>query len=255
MAERTASARKKSIFTETKIDPQSNLLQYKEGGKEEKIDLTLSHYHTAFETDCEYGIEINLAQPFFLPNSKKLFFPSKRERNRLVELLEQNKKNQSVVSYTNTQVPRFQMQEYESFCANLGQDKLQNRPSIRRNAGSFRGKDKLDEYVETQSVFSYLKKYGIQKLDPNEFSKVCNFSGWQKLYNKIMDSTRSELLQEVFNRYSSSHDDELWMTADHLHDFLVCHQDEEPLDRKHLLELMQDHMDQVRRRKKHHLIL
>ena len=71
------------------------------------------------------------------------------------------------------------------------------------------------------------------------------------MYNKVMGSASSELLQEVFLQYSSSREKELWMSADHLHEFLVCNQAEEPLERQHLVELMQDHMDQVRRTKKY----
>ena len=192
-------------------------LEYDDGKKKNKVDLSLYLYHDLID---RFGLEIYIiSENQFLPTKQAFSFSNTENREKLDLVLRRN----------NELIKNSQL---------FYKQRLYN--DLRQNG-----------YLSEKEVKSYFNRVGL-KVEVNEYFKdndmksIC-FEEWLKVCNHMATLETSDSLTKIFDRFSTLFEEGQLMTQDNLADFLNSYNGERAeCTQEKLQQVMQKHVKEVR---------
>ena len=197
----------------------------------ENLLNSYQHYNI-FVSEALFGLEIRLATQNFVPETRKILFTNREDREELVSILDDLPVKRKLMTYTNDLSLSYQTKEF-----------LTLKASEKRSKGN--------NVISASTAVKYFENAGgtVQKhMKPNS---TCSFSEFHTLYSKMMAFPTSSILQKTFERFATHFQDndiERLMTVANLTAFLRTHQEDEEdsLSNETVLQLLQKHRDKVK---------
>ena len=192
--------------------------------------LNSYQYYNIFDSEHLYGVEIRLATQNFVPESRKILFTNREDREELISILKALPDRQKLLTYTNNLNYSYQSQEF-----------LKIKASEKTRKGSIE--------ISASKAVKYFENSGgtVQKhMKPNS---TCSLAQFRTLYNKMMAYPTSTIWQKVFEKFATHfQDNERLMSVANLKVFLHTHQDEEVkiLSDETVSQMLQMHRDKVK---------
>ena len=190
--------------------------------------LNSYQYYTIFESEHLFGLKICLATQNFVPESRKILFINKEDREELVSFLNDLPFRQKSMTYNNLTYA-YQTQEF-----------LTMKASEKKSKGN--------NVISASTAVKYFENTGgtvSKHMKPNS---TCNFAEFQTLFNKMLAYPTSSILKKIFEKFATHfQDNERLMTVENLMVFLQIHQEEmkDDLSSETVLQILQKHRDKV----------
>ena len=193
-----------------------------------EVELGSILFHNPIDVDEKIGIEVHSALPnSFHPETRKLFFSSEEDRQKVSVLFEKSRSLVQQMTYSRDMVPMFLQREFKNLRPKLVDDlKKIKKDDIRRY---FRHSD-LDVPRDALAQDAY------------------SFKDWQEVYDNMMRQQTSKMLQSVFEHNSvwGGENTDRKMKPKDLEDFLTKHQEESRhYSREDILDIMLRHKKEV----------
>ena len=193
--------------------------------------LNSYQYYNIFESEHLFGLEICLATQNFVPETRKILFTNREERQELISILDELPVIQKSMTYTNNLIHSYQTQEF-----------LAMKASEKKSKGT--------NVISASTAVKYFENAGGTVPKHMKPIRTCSLAEFHTLYNQMMAFPTSSILQKTFDRFAThfqDNDNERLMTVANLTDFLQNHQEEEEdnLSSGIVLQMLQKHRDKV----------
>ena len=192
--------------------------------------LNSYQYYNIFESEHLFGLDIRLATQNFVPESRKILFTTREDREQLISTLNDLPVKQNSMTYTNNLTHSYQTQEF-----------LTMKASEKKSEGN--------NVISASTAVKYFEIAGGTVLEHMKPDSTCSFSEFQTLYKKMLAHPTSSQMQETFKKFATHFkDDERLMSVANLTAFLRTHQEEEEhnISSETALNILQKHRDKVK---------
>ena len=174
---------KQRTMNRLQLNTTTFCLQFGEGESMVSENLLNSYqYYNIFESDHLFGLEIRLATQNFWPETRKILFTNREERQELISILDELTVIQKSMTYTNNLMHSYQTQEF-----------LAMKASEKRSIGN--------NVISASTAVKYFENAGGTVPKHMKPIRTCSFAEFQTLYNKMMAFPTSSILEKTFEKF------------------------------------------------------